>query len=760
MHSVTQRTNQFSKVTLTAVFAEGTTIRAGQVSLAVVSSLLWLGLVSPALAQLPAPELHSLSQPLAHIGSSLDLQFAGASTQELAQLRFSSPHVSSQPVLEAALPLGDPPLNSGTFKLTIDSAASPGKCEVRAVGRSGISNPRSLWLTRKPVMVASADHTDAALAIEVSPDNILTAHCVPQRRNYYRCALAAGQSINATVYAKQLDSRATPIVVLYGPAPARRELSRGRAIGDWPAELSCSVDEAGEVLLVVYDAIFGGGPDYSYALEYSLGQGPDAPLEGQSDSASGSELNQLLRPGLTSTAQTVTDVERWTAPTQTFDETTQAASGEVQLPLHATGIFAADSTANTHDFSAIKGQALWVEVDSQRQGQLTDPHLLLYRLTTNGDNPADKQAATESLQQLLEFEDPPVLGDAGLKVVLRDPQLSWTAPEDGRYRIQLLDNESGSRLAEQRGYQLRVEPSAPSLQLLAYPLYPINNLALSRPGGINLMRGGTCSLRVLALRRGTLDTPIEIEVTGLPEGISCLPAVIHPSQSEVSLTLHCSDTAPGWTGPIQIVGRIAADETAPVTAQSATIVWPAIATRNAVQSRLDDELVLCVNAHDTAPVTIGLGEGATLEVKQGEKLSLPIQVTRRAGGAAPCVLRPQNLPPKTSLPEVTVPADQTTGTAELTVAADAPLGEFTCWLQCESKVKWRDNPQALERAEAHLQRLTAALAQATDDAEKKSLQTTIENVTARVATLKQTTAEKELTVWLPSTTQRIRVVGK
>lgn len=279
------------------------------------------------------------------------------------------------------------------------------------------------------------------------------------------------------------------------------------------------------------------------------------------------------------------------------------------------------------------------------------------------------------------------------------------------------------------------------------------------------MHGGTCTLRVLALRRGGLSGPIEVEVTGLPEGVSCNSAVIHPSQSEVSLTLQCSESAAGWVGPIQIIGRTAVSEaavseTASVTAGSAAITWAAIPTRNTVLSRLCDELVLCVNPDDTAAITAQLGDGSTVEVKQGAKLSLPIALTRRAGGAVPCVLRPQNLVAKVGLPEATIAADQSAGAAELTVAEDAPLGEFTCWMQCETKVKWRDNPQALERAEAHLQRLNDALAQAAEEPEKKSLQTTIESVTARIATLKQSTAEKELTVWLPSTTQRVRVVSK
>ncbi len=692
------------------------------------------------------------------------MRISGSSTNELSQLYFTSPFVISQSVLEPVQPLGDPPLGSGTFKIQIDSKAMPGRCEVRAAGRFGISNPRALWLTGKPVVVATTDHSEAGLAIEYPPGSIVLANCVSQRRNYYRLTVAAGQTLRAAAVARQLDSRASPIVVLYGPAPERRELARSRAVGDWPAEISHTAEDAGEVLIVVYDGIYAGGADYSYALECTTSA--DAPQENQENEAAGAlELDTMLRPTLNNAARAVTDVQRWTMASQTavgFAEPVQTAAKAASetAVLQADGVLCDKRAASSHDFMATKNQSLWIEVDSQRLGQLTDPRLVLYRLTTTFEGADEKKAATEAMQQLLEFDDPPSLGDAGLKVVLRDPQLNWIAPEESRYRIALLDNEGGPRRPEQCGYQLRIENSAPSVQLLAYPPFPNNNPALSHPVGVNLMRGGTCSLRVLAQRRAGMSGSIEIEVAGLPDGVSCPSAVIHPSQTEVSLTLQCNAAAAGWIGPIRIIGRTAAIDATSVAAQPATITWAAIPTRNAVQSRLCDDLMLCVNPVDTAAITAQLGDGQTLEVKQGGKLQLPIALTRRDGGVAACVLRAQNVIANASLPEVTIAADQTTGTAELAVAEDAPLGEFTCWMQCETKIKWRSNPQALDRAEAHLKRLNDALAPATDEAEKKSLQAAIESVTARIATLKQSCAEQELTVWLPSTTQRIRVVGK
>ena len=661
--------------------------------------LLMLALAAtPLVAQTTSIELSALSQSAAQIGSSIELSATGTATDEARQLHFSYPLVSvlANPAQSdpAAIQASDktPPVAS-SFKTLIDPAAEPGRCEVRVVGRFGISNPRPLWLTRKPVVVADADHSDAALAVAYPAEGIVVARCVPQRRNYYRCAIQPGQRLTAVAYAKQLDSRASPILVLYGPAPERRELSRGRGVGNWPAQVSAAIDGPGDALLVVYDAIYGGGTDYPYALECAIDNTPTPDAPAAADTL---ELDHIMRPSLHSPPAVVADIERWTVAPQLLTSATSESAAA--LPLNVEGTSSEDRADNSHDFTAAKGQVLWLDVASQRLGQLTDMRLLLHRVVSTAAG--DGSAAVESLQPVLEFDDPPVMGDAGLKVVSRDPQLQWTVPEDGRYRVELLDNESGQRLAEQCGYQLRVQLSEPTLSLLAYPLYSSNNPALSRPVGLNVMRGGTCSIRVLALRRGGLDAPLEIAASGLPEGVQCAPVVIHPMQTEATLTVHASESAAAWVGPLKIVGRTSIDAVDAVDAQTATIMWPVSATRNAVQSRLCDELILCVNIDDTAPLAIQLGDGTPLDVKQGEKLAIPIALTRRAGGDAACVLRPQNLLTKTTLTEVAIAADQSQGVAELSVAADAPLGEFACWLQCETKIKWRDNPQALARRSA------------------------------------------------------------
>ena len=137
-----------------------------------------------------------------------------------------------------------------------------------------------------------------------------------------------------------------------------------------------------------------------------------------------------------------------------------------------------------------------------------------------------------------------------------------------------------------------------------------------------------------------------------------------------------------------------------------------------------------------------------------------MNLNRREGGNAPCLLLPKHLLAKVTTPELPIDADQSEGNCELTVAADAPLGEFNFWMENETKVKWRDNPQALQRAEGRLIELNDRLAQTSESERQQKLHASIALVTAQIEALKGTTAERELTVWLPTTTQRVRVVAK
>ncbi len=143
---------------------------------------------------------------------------------------------------------------------------------------------------------------------------------------------------------------------------------------------------------------------------------------------------------------------------------------------------------------------------------------------------------------------------------------------------------------------------------------------------------------------------------------------------------------------------------------------------------------------------------------RGGKLPLPIKVARRPGGADKAVLRAQGLPPKVTLADVTIDGKDSEAKPELTIAADAPVGEATLWFQVETKVKFRNNPQAMERAEATKAALEKIQADPARAAEKDAVAAALKAATDKIAQLKDPTAEKDVAVFLPTNSVRIKIV--
>ncbi|WP_145072897.1 hypothetical protein [Aureliella helgolandensis] len=628
-------------------------------------------------AQIPSIEVRALSQAVAQAGSQIELSIAaGEHTGDLQKLLFSTPGINAEQGSTPAENPSEPAAPSGIFKVTIPPQAPAGICEVRAVGRLGVSNPRALVITQQPVVKISADHSTLLTSQDLSSqelltDKIIVAHCQPQKRNYYRISLSAGETLRVSCYAQALDSLATPTLSLL--SPQSEELSRSRATGSWPAEISYQTQEAGEYYLAVHDFLFGGGVEYAYALEHKIdsGKAPPSPME----------LDQLLRPTLEGTATSfhIDQIAAHSIATEQVLANSQTPPFAIPFQLQS------DLNQTTFDFRATQAQPLWIEVSSAAYGQLTDPNLILYQLPASQDTNTAAQP-TRITQQ----DDAPQIGDAAVKLTRRDPQFVWTAPADGTYQLELRDNESGSRPAEATQFRVSATPLHPDFELLAYRNSLTNNPAASHPFGSNLLTEGAETIRILVVRKHGFSGAVEVSAEGLPDGLLAPPIVIPENGSEGSLTLFRAAESTAWMGPVQIHGHSQSDANTAAIAQPATIVWAASPVHNSVRSRLTSELWIGANSSEAAPLSAQLGSQEILEVAQGGKLSIPIQLHRQPGGQADCLFRPQHLPPKTSVADVTIAAAQSEGTIELVVAADAPIGEFTFWLQNETKIKWEE----------------------------------------------------------------------
>ena len=166
-----------------------------------------------------------------------------------------------------------------------------------------------------------------------------------------------------------------------------------------------------------------------------------------------------------------------------------------------------------------------------------------------------------------------------------------------------------------------------------------------------------------------------------------------------------------------------------------------------------------MSARDAMPLTIGFGDEAIAKVKKGESISVPIKLVRRDGGKQPCVLRPRDLPPGVTAAEITIAADADTGQIELKVAADATPTIYSIWLQAETKVKLKQNPESLLRAEQYRAQLAKLLDEPDQASQKDAITAAIKIADQRVEASKPAAQEQEFNIFVASPTVSIEIVN-
>lgn len=714
----------------------------------------------PLLAQLPTAELNGLSKQVIPIGTPVELSLTGTRLDELSAVRLrdmQGVEVAAELTIRrsASQPLREDLDSTGAIELRIaslpESPSPGGLIELFSAGRFGVSNPRPLLVSPQPVDWPTGDYTSAATAYPMKTRHWINDRTPVRAANYYRVTVEPGQRLQCVAYSKQLDSLAVLSLRLLDSKGD--SLASSRSLGMWPAELSWTNAQAEKVELVIqiHDLLYRGGEGYHFVLEAVTGDNQDnaAPLQ----------LDQLLRPSLTlpmtpARFSQPLSADLLQSPWSEFPASD--ANSVAALPLKVRGDF---NSANSIRFHAEKGQQLRVQIHSASIDQLTDPAIVLYKVVAPA---AGDQAAQETLQQVLEQDDLPALGTAAVKVRRIDPQLVWSVPENATYQLQLIDRQTGTRPADARGFLLEVSMAQPDFTLVAHQPFPTNNPAVSKPWGLLLQRNGTAQIHVSILRRDGFSGAVELSLEGLPDSCRCTPVVVPPSSTEADLVIQCAADAVDAIFSAKVVGTTTVGEqTVKREAGITTITAAATPAYNTVQSRRSSSLIIAVQSLDIAPLQVQLGLGEKLMAKAGTKLTLPVKLLRQAGSAAECTLRPQALPPKVGLGEFKIAGDAAEAAPEIDIAADAAPGEYTFWLQTETKVKYAANPQALTREQAYLEKLKAAIeSNALGETPRTQIDAAIAQSTARIEELKKSTAEAEYTLFLPSNQIRLQILPK
>src|SRR5687767_1780808 len=97
-----------------------------------------------AFAELPVARLHTIAPAGGQLGATFEVSVSGADLDDVAALRFTDTNAVAKPKINGNTGLAEP----NKFVVTISSNAAPGICDVRTVGRFGVSNPRHFAIGR------------------------------------------------------------------------------------------------------------------------------------------------------------------------------------------------------------------------------------------------------------------------------------------------------------------------------------------------------------------------------------------------------------------------------------------------------------------------------------------------------------------------------------------------------------------------------------------------------------------------------------
>lgn len=690
------------------------------------------------LAQFPTIELRTISPAGATIGSTIDCRIAsGTTTEEVDRLIFSHPGIVATVKTADPLPFSDQRQTQyGQFSVTVAADVPEGIYDAIAIGRFGASNPRSFLITKGTQQSIPNDHATPETSIPLESGKWIHSWLRGQQRNHYRVHVEAGEALQLICMAKGLDSRAEPLLVLKNAAG--REVARARAIGTGPTVIEWKAIVTEDLILTVNDLLFRGGEE----LFYYLGRFPLSETEDASMRVA--QWNDFRNPASIGIQQALLD------PNQLIhDEKVEATT--VTIPSLIAGRLEAPSDIDQFIFDAKANETYYCDVFSEGLDQSTDPRLIAQRVVSGTDGKV-------TYEPIVVQDDQPAIGGAIMPIGGRDPRAVIKIGQDSQVRIQVVDQQTGPRNKNSNRYYLRLSQAKPKFQAVAYFDFPSNNAAQSRPFGALLARGGTISVRVVCKRSCGFDGALTLQAVGFPAGISCRDAVIHPTQNEAELVISAAEDAPAWAGPIAItVVAKQGDQEIVTRAYSATLRVGPTAERGLPQPRLCQDLWLAVSDQELAPVQINATEGNVLEVAKGAKIALPIKAIRRAGGADKLILRPQSLPPKAALGEVPIEGNAAEANPEIQIAGDTPAGDYSFWFQTETKIKVKVNPQALARHEAYRANLQKIFEDPNRAADKPAVETAIKTADQRIEQLKKETVERDIQVFLPSTTVRLKV---
>ncbi len=727
--------------------------------LACCAALAWS---TTAWGQLPATRLSSIFPPGGSQGAEVELTLAGTDLDAADRLHFSHPGLTAKQKTRdpKEFETGPQPVPN-VFIVSVSSGVPSGVYDVRAVGKFGISNPRSFAVSSLPEIAETEPNNSPETATEV-PLGVVNGRCgAAADVDWFKFTAKAGQRLIIDCRAQRIDSPLDATLILYDAQGNQIDSDRDTNGRDPLIDFTAPSD--GEYLLKLYDFVYAGGADYVYRLQISPqpyidfvmpnaaapgakatfevygrnlpgGKPTDESVDGKVlekvtvtiDVPSGDAVSQVDASGyVTSTGSWIDGfhyqikgpagesnpvlIGYAAAPIVLETEPNQPAAKaqQITLPCELVGRFQRPRDVDYIRFEAKQGENYWIEAFSQRYGNPTDPYLLLQRVTKNAEG-------VEQIADIREIDDNAVnVGGLAFNTAADDPSFAFTAPADGTYQLLIRDlyYNGDPRYV----YRVAIRPAQPDFRLVALSPLPAANANTINVWTPLLRRGGNELIHVMPLRREGFNQPIEVSVEGLPPGVTCPPVTIGPSQNFAPLVLTAAENAKPWVGALRIVGKAKVDgKELARKARGGAVVRPG-AQNTPAESRLTQEFTLAVSELELAPFTVQIGDGKPLEMSKAGTLDVPVKVTRREnfkGNVALVANAMTGMPNTIRVANLTLNANQSEGTIKVEVLNNALPEPLSFYMLATTQVDYQRNLEMVAKAEEYQKKIDGLTADA------------------------------------------------
>ena len=432
-------------------------------------------------------------------------------------------------------------------RLTLPSGLDPGVYRWQVASANGVSASGKFYVSDLPELVEVPERSEPqeleSLPVTVS-GQIIRIEEVDRYRftapsdgpiTLSTVATAIGSPLSAVIEVRDVSGR----LIVDGADTAGRDLS-----------VTFAAAAGQDYIASVYDVDFRGNRAFVYRLAIEPGPRVTATVPALVQREATQDVTFIgvgIATGaaeLESITQTITAVESGEFMTGQF-ETSSGQPVPYRLPL-------SDVTETVRSKDAIQKVELPVAVTgvlSKRFGidrfRVTGAKGDIWSIDLQADaihSPLDVSLAVIDAtgKELKRIDDIPGTTDAALE---------FRVPTDGDYELQVSDT-SGNSGAIDAIYRLSVRPSEPGYTLTV-------------PELVAVPTGGTAQLAIKAVRRNGFTGPIEIQVEGLPPGVS-IPEnpAIPEKKNDLRLTLTAAEDAGTVAGMITITGRSMIEETA------------------------------------------------------------------------------------------------------------------------------------------------------------------------------------------------------